>query len=71
MLLSNGSRVRITMDGIVWMEVMFASFSALLVDVWKTLMILEHSCWIWRLSSWKMMKSDQFGSCILYVCFRF
>lgn len=65
--LSNGSRVRITREGIVWIEVIFASFSALVVEVWKTFMILEHSSWIFRLSSWKMTKSDQFGICILLV----
>ena len=51
MSLSNGSRVRITRAGIVWIEVMLASFSALFVAVWNIFIIFVHSLWRWRLSS--------------------
>ena len=43
MMLSKGSRVRITIDGTDWIDVRFASFFACDVDAPKILMILEHS----------------------------
>ena len=51
MLLSKGSSVNITTDGIDWIEARFANFSALVSDLSKMLIMLPHSCWRWRFSS--------------------
>ena len=65
MLLSNGSRVKMTMDGIDWIEARLASLSAREVEVSKMLIKFEHSVCSWMLSSWNKMKSAQLGSSIL------
>ena len=51
-----------TVAGVVWIEARFASFSALFDATSKMLIIFERSVWRCKLSSWRVIKSDQCGS---------
>ena len=67
MELSKLSRVRITVDGVVFRLVMLASLSVGEFALLKMLMMSSDSIWSFAASGWKAMKVDHFGRVIVVV----